>query len=75
MEASMSSMHLVSKFMLDKENCEKQWFYKQWDKRQHKINATHANFLASMDRKSNFNFFLCKEFCFVDGIQTKQHFF
>ncbi len=48
----MSSMHIVSKFMLDDENCEKQWFCKQWDKTQHKINATHANFLASMDRKS-----------------------
>ncbi len=45
----MSNMHFVSKFTLDNENCEK-----QWDKTQHKINAIHANFLASMDRKSNF---------------------
>jgi hypothetical protein len=26
MEASMSNMHFASKFTLDNENCEKQWF-------------------------------------------------
>jgi hypothetical protein len=40
----------------------------------HKINATHANFLASMDRKLIFKFVLCKESCFVNEIQSKQQF-